>query len=83
MGLRTMKTKSGLAVPSPVKYDSRNCFAVAFFQTETEAQAFSEWVREQGHTYNGGWYHGMKCGRDSSFDRDDPKLGRLYAVTTL
>jgi hypothetical protein len=22
----------------------------------------------QGNTYNGGWFHGMACGRDTSFD---------------
>lgn len=73
---------SNKVVPEPVKTDSRSCFGIEFFRSEEEAQKFHEHVRERGDTYNGGFFHGMRCGRDRSFDHDDPVLGHLYAVTT-
>lgn len=70
-----------LAVPEPVKRDGRICFGISYFKTETDAAAYAADVRERGLTYNGGYFDGMSCGRDTSFDHVDPVLGQLYAVT--
>ena len=68
-------------IPKPVKNERRICFAIAYFQTEEDAQRYSEWVKEQGFTYNGGFYHGRPCGREKSWDYQDSTLGMLFAVT--
>jgi dienelactone hydrolase len=73
------KTKEKL--PEPVKVDSRICFSIKYFAAEADADAYAAWVRKQGITYNGGFFHGMSCGRDTTWDHVDPKLGQLYAVT--
>lgn len=64
-----------------VKYDSRICFGIVYFATEADADAYALWVRQRGITYNGGYFHGMPCGRDKSFDHVDATLGQVYAVT--
>ena len=64
-----------------VKYDSRICFGIVYFATEKDADAYAAWVTAKGITYNGGFFHGMPCGRDTTWDHVDPKLGQLYAVT--
>jgi len=69
------------ALPVPVKTDSRICFAIQYFTTEADADRFAENVREKNITYNGGFFHGMACGRDKGWDYVDPVLGQLYAVT--
>lgn len=51
-------------------------------ECEAEALAYDQIVRKAGRTYNGGWFHGMNCGRDRTWDRkDDPEFGQLYACT--
>jgi hypothetical protein len=60
--------------------ESRICFGIAWFDSEDEAARYHRHVRNQGLAYNGGWFDGMACGRDKSFDKDGPN-GRLYAVT--
>jgi hypothetical protein len=80
------RSKSGgqdasCSLPQPVKTDSRICFGIEYFDNETDADRFAIAVRERGDTYNGGWLHGMRCGRDKSFDHIDADLGQLYAVT--
>jgi len=70
------------AEPVPVKTDSRICFGIAWFASEEEANRYSQIVHKRGDTYNGGWYHGMACGRDRGFDYKDEQHGQLYAVTT-
>lgn len=65
--------------PTPVRTESRNCFGISYFSTEEEAEAFARIVVEQGQTYNGGFYHGLPCGRSKALDR--PDLGQ-FAVTT-
>lgn len=62
--------------PTPVKVESRICFGISYFATEAEALAYAALVAEQGRTYNGGFFHGMPCGRDAVFDHDG-----LFAVT--
>ena len=76
-----MKRKPKVVLPAPVKTDSRICFSIQFFTSEADADAYAAYVRKMGITYNGGFFHGMPCGRDSTWDRFDPELGPLYAVT--
>jgi len=68
-------------LPQPVKVDSRICFAISYYATEADANLVAADVQRRGQTYNGGFFHGMPCGRDPFRDYDDPVLGRLYAVT--
>lgn len=69
-------------VPEPVKTDGRICFGIAYFKTKKDAATFAKFIAERGDTYNGGFFHGMSCGRDPDFDHVDKELGKLYAVTT-
>lgn len=48
--------------------DSRICFGIEFYDSEEKAHIAHIISRLQGNTYNGGWFHGMACGRDKSFD---------------
>lgn len=69
-------------MPTPVKHDGRICFGIMFFTSEEDAQLAASIVRKQGRTYNGGYFHGMPCGREKSRDYFDKELGvQLYAVT--
>lgn len=81
MAKRTTKKTAAPSAPVPVKSESRICFGIMWFKTEADADAAAEQVRAKGYTYNGGWYHGMACGREPVWDYTDPVLGRLYAVT--
>lgn len=76
-----MPRRKKTPVPTPVKIDSRICFAIAYFISEADALRYDDHVRAKGYTYNGGWFHGMPCGRETTWDYTDEKLGRLYAVT--
>lgn len=67
--------------PVPVKTESRICFGIAWYTSQEDALRASALVRKHGDTYNGGFYHGMPCGRDKGFDYVDPTHGQLYAVT--
>ncbi len=69
-------------LPKPVKTDSRICFGIKYFASEADADRYAEHVVATGQTYNGGFYHGMACGRDKTWDHVDKELGQLYAVTT-
>jgi len=68
-------------IPTPVKIDSRICFAINYFTSEADADRFSDSVIKRGITYNGGWFDGMACGRDRTWDYTDDTLGPLFAVT--
>jgi hypothetical protein len=84
---KTAKTKTATTkVPTPAKIDSRICFGIAYFTSEAEANAYAAHVRAKGITYNGGWFDGMACGRDTTWDHVDASGGylhgkKLYAVT--
>ena len=78
----TIKRTQPSSVPQPVKTESRICFGIVWFVTEHDANVFDRYITERGHAYNGGFFHGMPCGRDRAFDYIDDQLGRLYAVTT-
>lgn len=69
-------------IPTPVKFDSRICFSIAYFTSEADADKYAAVVARRGDTYNGGWFHGMPCGRETRWDHNDQALGKLYAVTT-
>lgn len=64
-----------------VKYDSRICFGIVYFKTEEDADRYAAEVKRLGLTYNGGYFHGMPCGREKTWDHVDAELGQLYAVT--
>lgn len=51
--------------------EQRIAFGITWFASEEDAQAYSAAVRACGVTYNGGWFHGMPCGRETRFDRKD------------
>jgi hypothetical protein len=74
--------RATITAPVPVKTESRICFGIAWYATEAEAMEADRIGRMQGNTYNGGWFHGMPCGRDTTWDHVDQKTGQqLYAVT--
>ena len=52
----------------PADIDSRICFGIHFYDSEEKAGYATLITKLQGNTYNGGWFHGMACGRDTSFD---------------
>lgn len=52
----------------PADIDSRICFGIHFYDSEEKARIATLITQMQGNTYNGGWFHGMPCGRDTSFD---------------
>ena len=64
-----------------IEQEGRICFGLAWYGTETEAEEAAKAVQEAGHTYNGGYFHGMPCGREKQFDYDHPQAGRRYAVS--
>ena len=77
---RRCTVKKKVVVPEPVKREGRICFGIAYFTTEADAAAYDRHVREQGRTYNGGYFDGMPCGRAKEIDH--VKNGRkLFAVT--
>ena len=51
--------------------DVRICFGLAWYTIEAEADRAAAEVVKRGLTYNGGFYHGMACGRDKSWDYKD------------
>lgn len=66
--------------PKPVDSEQRICFGIKWFATKAEADDYAKQVRAAGLTYNGGYFDGMPCGRNESFDRVvDGK--KQYAVT--
>ena len=81
LGGHKPRKKKVPVLPVPVKIDSRICFGIMYFSTEKDADTYAQHVREKGYTYNGGWFHGMPCGRDTTWDHVDATLGKLYAVT--
>ena len=60
-----------LPTPTPVAHESRICFGISWYATERDAWIADRLIRARGITYNGGFYDGMPCGRDSAWDRRD------------
>lgn len=52
----------------PADIDSRICFGIHFYDSEEKAGYAALITRILGNSYNGGWFHGMPCNRDTSFD---------------
>lgn len=75
------KRKNVTVRPTPVKTDVRICFGIRWFATEAEAMVEAKAVQAEGATYNGGYFHGMACGRETRFDYVDKVHGPLFAVT--
>jgi hypothetical protein len=69
-------------LPIPVKTEGRSCFGIAYFATEVEADRYAAFVQARNDRYNGGYFDGMRCGRDTGFDHVDDSGRLLYAVTT-
>ena len=69
------------ATVTPAKRDDRICFGLAFFVTEAEADEYAVNVQAAGRKYNGGYFHGMDCGRSKGFDHTDEDGVQYYAVT--
>lgn len=67
-------------LPTPVRTDSRICFALAWFTSKKDADTFAADVKRRGVTYNGGFFHGMPCGRAKEFDYEKDGV-KYYAVT--
>jgi len=67
-------------VAQPDHLDSRICFCIAYYKSEKDAEIVGAHYRESGYTYNGGLFHGMKCGREKS--RDYVKDGVQYFAVT-
>lgn len=47
--------------------DVRICFSIAYFTDKEKAIEAGKYSSEH-YTYNGGMFHGARCGRDASFD---------------
>lgn len=67
--------------PKPVKSEMRICFGIEWYKSEADAMLAHARVRAEYRKYNGGWYHGAPCGRETRFDYEDKEIGKLYAVT--
>lgn len=63
-----MDTTTTIDQPIPVRKSSRTCFGIEWYATEAEAETRAAQIRERGDRYNGGYYDGMPCGRDTSLD---------------
>ncbi len=65
-----------------VAEEARICFGIEWYDSEAEADERSKEVAAEGRKYNGGYFDGMSCGRETRFDMIDEKTGKkLFAVT--
>lgn len=62
-------------------YDGRICLAVLYFDSLSDAELIAQKVKEKGLSYNGGWFDGMPCGRESARDYIDKDGIKWYAVS--
>lgn len=75
-----MKTPT-TPLPTAVKQESRTCFGISWYTSEEDAQTVAAHLKSRGAAYNGGYFHGMPCGRETVWDYVDADLGPLFAVT--
>lgn len=61
--------------------DVRICFGIIFFENKKDAAKCEKEVKRKGLTVNGGYSHGMPCGRATQFDFDDDEDVAWHAVT--
>jgi len=66
--MNSLYKRLGKAMGPCKDIDSRICFGIHFYDSEEKAHIAHLVSRMQGNSYNGGWFHGMACGRDTSFD---------------
>ena len=78
--MSTKKSKKLPTFPQPVFTDTRICFAIGYYASEKDAMQADKAVRARGYTYNGGFFHGMACGRDREWDYVKDGV-QYYAVT--
>lgn len=79
----TTEGDAAAVLAKAVRTESRICFGLAWFDDAQLAEEAAQAIMARGDRYNGGYYHGMPCGRAPTFDYFDPDTGRrLYAVTT-
>lgn len=64
----TLLKRLAKLVGHPADIDSRICFGIYFYDSEEKARIATLITQVEGNTYNGGFFHGMACGRDTSFD---------------
>ena len=62
------KRKAELSAKA-IDHDSRISFGITYFDNQADANEYSDVVKALGITYNGGFYHGMICGRDKGHDK--------------
>ena len=60
----------------------RICFGLMYYPTKESADRAGSIVRESNAEYNGGWFHGMACGREPSRDYIDAENGQPYYAVT-
>ena len=65
-----LRSRSGKLAENATDQESRICFGIIWFETEEEAIEYGQLMNALGVTYNGGFYHGMPCGRDSTWDNE-------------
>lgn len=62
-------------------YDGRISLSVLYFESQTDATKIAKEVVKQDCRYNGGWFDGKLCGRETAFDFTDQNNIKWYAVT--
>ena len=62
-------------------YDVRICFGIAFYELEEDANRATELTKKRGNHYKGGWFHGMPCGRETTWDYTDDDGVKWLGVT--
>ena len=62
----------------PVIGETRICFGIDWYATEKEADEMGEYNQKSGCVYWGGFFHGMPCGRDKTWDIPEGKSWKRY-----
>jgi len=60
----------------------RICFGLIYYPTKESADRAGLVVAKSNAEYNGGWFHGMKCGREANRDYIDKETGQPYYAVT-
>lgn len=77
---RTFVPRPGYPNAKAIHYSSRVSIGIAYFATEEDAREYADQVRLAGLTHNGGYFHGMPCGRAPSRDFEFDGV-KYFAVT--
>mgnify|MGYP003151882282 FL=1 len=62
-------------------YDVRICFGIAWYELEEDADRAAALTKKQRNCYNGGYYHGVACGRETGWDFTDDDGAKWLGVT--